>query len=374
MPSLENTLDAGELPIQAAEISFKISANLLIGTLLTRKVKFTVVGFDINSNKKSTVIDVESEDDIVISGIAGRFPKSDNISQLQENLFNKMDLGSDEERRWNHGKIFFDLPQRMGLINNCEKFDADYFEIPFNKVHIMDPQSKMLMEHTYEAIVDAGINPKDLSGTNTGIFIGMCFSEAEKTWFYEKVQIAGDAAFGCSKSMFANRMSHWLNITGPSHIIDSACSSSLFALESAYRSIRSGQCNAAIVGDVNLCLNPYLALEFARLGILAPDGFCKPFTNDANGYMCSETIGVALLQKAKVAKRIYATVIYAKTNCDGYKEQGITFPSSKMQQTLLEEFYNECGISPTCLGYMEAHGTGTYVNNPEEINALEQFK
>jgi len=77
----------------------------------------------------------------------------------------------------------------MGLINNCEKFDADYFEIPFNKVHSMDPMSRMLMEHTYEAIVDAGINPKDLSGTNTGIFIGMCISESEKTWFFEKPQV-----------------------------------------------------------------------------------------------------------------------------------------------------------------------------------------
>ncbi|XP_067206011.1 fatty acid synthase-like [Linepithema humile] len=323
-----------------------------------------------DSNKKASVIDVESEDDIVISGIAGRFPKSDNIRQLQENLFNKVDLGTDEERRWNHGHP--DLPQRMGIIDNCEKFDADYFEIPFNEVHFMDPMSRMLMEHTYEAIVDAGINPKDLSGTNTGIFIGMCFSESEKTWFFEKPQIAGGAAFGCFKPVYANRMSHWLNITGPSCIIDSACSSGLFALESAYRSIRSGQCDAAIVGGLNLCLHPYVALQFARLGILASDGFCKPFTDDANGYMRSETIGVAFLQKANVAKRIYATVVYGKTNCDGYKEQGITFPSSKMQQTLLEEFYKECGISPTSLGYMEAHGTGTYVGDPEEINALEQ--
>ncbi|XP_067204077.1 fatty acid synthase-like [Linepithema humile] len=316
------------------------------------------------------VIDVESENNIIISGIAGRFPKSDNIRQLEENLFNKLDLGSNEERRWNHGHP--DLPQRMGLIDNCEKFDADYFEIPFNEVHIMDPQSRMLMEHTYEAIVNAGINPKDLSGTKTGIFLAICVSEAEKVWFFEKPQVAGAAAFGCYKPLYANRMSQWLNITGPSCTFDSACSSSLMALEIAYRSIRSGQCDAAIVGGVNLCMHPYVALQFGRLGVLALDGFCKPFTNDANGYMRSDTIEVAVLQKAKVAKRIYATVVYGKTNCDGYKEQGITFPSSKMQQTLFEKFYNECGISPTCLGYMEAHGTGTYVGDPEEINALEQ--
>ncbi|XP_067214203.1 fatty acid synthase-like [Linepithema humile] len=110
-------------------------------------------------------------------------------------------------------------------------------------------------------------------------------------------------------------MSHWLNITGPSCTFDSACSSSLVALESAYRSIQSGECNAAIVGGLNLCLNPYLALQFARLE-LAPDEICKPFNDDANGYMRGETIGVAFLQKAKVAKRIYAIVVYGKTNCD----------------------------------------------------------
>ena len=89
--------------------------------------------------------------------------------------------------------------------------------------------------------------------------------------------------------------------------------------------------------------------------------------------MRRETIGAVFMQKAKTAKRIYATIVCAKTNCDGYKEQGITFPSSEMQKTLLQEVYNECGISPNCLGYMEAHGTGTYVGDPEEVNALEQI-
>jgi len=89
--------------------------------------------------------------------------------------------------------------------------------------------------------------------------------------------------------------------------------------------------------------------------------------------MRSETMSIIFLQKAKRAKRIYATVVYAKTNCDGYKEQGITFPSSEMQRVLLQEFYNECGISPTNIAFMEAHGTGTKVGDPEEINAIEKI-
>lgn len=108
-------------------------------------------------------------------------------------------------------------------------------------------------------------------------------------------------------------------------------------------------------------------------GVLSPDGYCKPFDDNATGYMRSETIGVVYLQRAKTAKRIYATLVYAKTNCDGYKEQGITFPSSEMQRSLFEEFYSECGISPSSLAYIEAHGTGTKVGDPEEINAVQKI-
>ncbi|XP_029670079.1 fatty acid synthase-like [Formica exsecta] len=272
----------------------------------------------------------------------------------------------------NFERVYPEIPQRTGKINNIEKFDAEYFDISFDEVAVMDPMGRMLLEHTYEAIIDAGVNPKDIRGTKTGVFIGACFSESQGNWFYEKLQVSGPIILGCSKAILANRISNWLGITGPSYQIDSACSSSLFAMEHAYRSMRSGECDAAIVGGANLCLHPNLSLQFARLGVLSLNGICRSFDENANGYMRSETIGIVYLQKAKKAKRIYATIVYAKTNCDGYKEQGITFPSSKMQEALLQEFYDECSISPSCLAFMEAHGTGTKVGDPEEINALEK--
>lgn len=108
------------------------------------------------------------------------------------------------------------------------------------------------------------------------------------------------------------------------------------------------------------------------IGVLSSDGRCKSFDADADGYARSETISIVYLQKAKNAKRVYATVVYGKTNCDGYKEQGITFPSSKMQYSLLKECYEECGVPPSCLSYMECHGTGTRVGDPEEINAIDK--
>lgn len=319
-------------------------------------------------HKKTTFLDIE-EDKVVISGIAGRFPNSDNIKHLQENLYNNVDLASNVNQRWD--QVYSEIPQRMGIINNLEKFDAEYFDIPFDEAHLIDPMSRMLLEHTYEAIVDAGVNPKDLRGTNAGIFIGGCFSDSAKN-IYDKTQKYGSTLLGSNKNMLANRISYWLGVTGPSFTIDSACSSSLCAMELAYRNMQLGNCNAAIVGGANLCLNPVITLQFTRLGVLSPKGFCRPFDEKANGYMRSETVSVIYLQKAKDAKRIYATIVHAKTNCDGYKQESITFPSSEMQKVLLQEFYNECGISPYCLNYIETHGTATRVGDPEEINAIDK--
>ncbi|XP_033230408.1 fatty acid synthase-like [Belonocnema kinseyi] len=308
-------------------------------------------------------------DDIVISGIAGRFPDSDNIKHFQENLFNKVDLVSNDDRRWklDHPEI----PQRTGKVNNINKFDASFFGINYKKAHTMDPMSRMLLEHTYEAIIDAGINPSRLRGTKTGVFIAACFSETEKTWLYEKLQVDGYGYNACDRSMLANRISHWLGVTGPSYAVDTACSSSLFAMEHALRAIRNGSCNSAIVGAANLCLHPFVSLQFYRLGVLSYDGSSKAFDESANGYVRGESISVLYLQKAKDAKRIYATFVHAKTNCDGYKEQGITFPSTGLQTALIEECYEECGVNPKDVAFVEAHGTGTKVGDPEEIRTIE---
>lgn len=105
-----------------------------------------------------------------------------------------------------------------------------------------------------------------------------------------------------------------------------------------------------------------MSLQFARLGVLCPDGRCKSFDEGANGYCRSEAVAIVFLQKLKDSRRIYARVVHAKTNCDGYKEQGITYPSGQMQQKLLEEFYEECEIKPSELSFVEAHGTGTKVS------------
>ncbi|XP_025155202.1 LOW QUALITY PROTEIN: fatty acid synthase-like [Harpegnathos saltator] len=309
-------------------------------------------------------------EEIVISGMAGRFPDTDNIKELQENLLNMMDLGSDDNRRWKNAN--YDMPDRSGKVNNINKFDAEYFGISSVEAHITDPMCRMLLEHTYEALIDAGVNPKELRGTKTGVFIGSCYSEAANITFLTKPQSPGYSVIGFGKYWLANSISNWLGLTGPSYVMDTACSSTHYAIAEAFRMIRGGECDAAIVGGANLCLHPNITLQFFHLGVLSADGYCKPFDVSSTGYMRSETIAVIYLQKVKNAKRIYATLVYSKTNCDGWKPEGITYPSFSMQKKLLEDFYNDCGITPEELSYMEAHATGTLAGDPPEVDAIDQ--
>lgn len=131
--------------------------------------------------------------------------------------------------------------------------------------------------------------------------------------------------------------------------------------EHGYRAIKEGICDTAIVCGCNLCLHPYVSLSYARLGATSPDSKCKSFDESGCGYARSEAVVVILLQKRKNSRRIYAKVVHAKTNSNGFTEQGITHPSFQQQSQLLKEFYEECDVDPNSVDYVEAHGTGTPV-------------
>ncbi|KAL9707515.1 hypothetical protein quinque_011033 [Culex quinquefasciatus] len=314
------------------------------------------------------VLSVGTDESVVISGISGRFPQTDNMRDFARNLYEKRDLVDDRELRWAH--VMPDVPRRTGKVNNLEKFDGEFFGIDRRQRDTMDPQLRMLIEHAYEAILDAGVNPETIRGSRTGVFCGACFSETEVRMYYKSCPPKGLGL--CNKSQLANRVSYTLDLKGPSFVMDTACSSSMYALDVAYRSIMNGECDAAIVSGTNLTLHPFITYQFALLGVLAKDGFCRPFDKDATGYSRSEAVCAVFLQKAKVANRIYGYVIHSKTNCDGFKPEGITYPSKVVQQQLLQEFYDEVDISPTEVDYVEAHSTGTFVGDPEECEALDK--
>ncbi|XP_011499008.1 PREDICTED: fatty acid synthase [Ceratosolen solmsi marchali] len=311
------------------------------------------------------------DDDIVISGFSGRLPESSNIDEFKQQLFEGVDLVTDDERRWPSG--IHGLPSRTGKIKDLASFDATFFGVHAKQANVMDPQQRMLLELTHEAILDAGFNPAEIRGSKTGVFIGVSDSESDEYWTADPDMVNGYGLTGCCRAMFPNRISYTFDLTGPSFAVDTACSSSLYAMHQAITSIRSGQCDAAIVGGVNLLLKPTSSLQFHRLSMLSPGGACKAFDSSGDGYVRSEAAVVVYLQRTRDARRVYATVVNSRVNTDGHKSQGITYPNGGMQNRLMREVYAEVGINPADVTYVEAHGTGTKVGDPQEVNSIAEL-
>ncbi|XP_039309287.1 fatty acid synthase [Solenopsis invicta] len=312
-----------------------------------------------------------SDNDIVITGISGRFPESSNIEEFKNNLIKEVDMVTDDERRWPRG--LYGLPARCAKIKDLSHFDATFFGIHSKQAQTMDPQLRLMLESTYEAIIDAGINPTTVRGSRTGVFVGISTSESDEFWMRDPEIINGYNLLGSSRSMFANRISYAFDFNGPSYALDTACSSSLYATHQAVSAIRAGECDAAIVGGLNLVLRPNYSLQCLKLNMLSQDGKCKTFDVSANGYVRADAVVAIYLQKAKDARRVYATVIRTKTNIDGYKSEGITYPNGEKQYELMREIYTEAGINPVDVSYVEAHGTGTKVGDRVEVTSIDKL-
>lgn len=191
--------------------------------------------------------------DIVISGIAGRFPKADNVSEYEMNLFKKVYMvdGSEERIKWK----FPNQPTKFGFIRNLNKFDAQAFRVPTFLSKSLDPQGRILLEHVFEAVLDAGVSPNTLMGTRTVVYVG-CFNyDSLDYWLFDKTTRHGLSSVGNAAYALANRLSFALGVQGPSIAIDTACSASLYALTSAFNDIKNGDCDAAIVAGTNLILS-----------------------------------------------------------------------------------------------------------------------
>lgn len=221
-----------------------------------------MVNLKMNSENVKTNGTDDDNCDIVISGISGRFPRSDNMNEFAYNLYNKIDMIDDSEEHFRH--VFVGHPKRFGKVRNLEKFDPQAFSVLHKSAHTFDPQGRILLEHAYEAIIDAGVSPKSLFGSNTGVFVGSFSMDSLETWVYNKLPREGLATGGNALFSLSNRMSFSLGFTGPSLTVDTACSSSLYALDLAMKSIRNGECDAALVAGTNLVLNPLVTEDFVR--------------------------------------------------------------------------------------------------------------
>ena len=182
--------------------------------------------------------------------------------------------------------------------------------------------------------------------------------------------ISGFTLTGCNHSMFANRISYQLDLKGPSYAINTACSSAAMAMHQAIVNIESGQCEAAIVGGVNLHLQPQNTMTFKKLNMLSEDYRCKFLDKSADGYVKTEGCTVIVLQKASEAKRCYASVVNIGANVDGYKVQGITYPSLESQSILMRSTLEQVNVNPNDIYFMEVHGTGTQAGDQCEMSAI----
>ncbi|XP_077022384.1 fatty acid synthase [Tamandua tetradactyla] len=308
--------------------------------------------------------------EVVVAGMSGKLPESDNLQEFWDNLIGGVDMVTDDDRRWKAG--LYGLPRRTGKLKDLSKFDASFFGVHAKQAHTMDPQLRMLLEVAYEAIVDGGLDPADLRGTHTGVWVGASGSEASEALSRDPETLVGYSMVGCQRAMMANRLSFFFDFRGPSITVDTACSSSLLALHDAFQAIQSGQCSAALVGGINIVLKPNTSVQFMKLGMLSPEGTCKSFDAAGNGYCRSEAVLAVLLTKKSLARRVYATILNTGTNTDGCKEQGVTYPSGEMQAQLIRSMYTPAGFNPESLEYIEAHGTGTKVGDPQELNAIDQ--
>ncbi|XP_052513198.1 fatty acid synthase [Budorcas taxicolor] len=309
-------------------------------------------------------------EEVVIAGMSGKLPESENLEEFWANLIGGVDMVTDDDRRWKAG--LYGLPRRSGKLKDLSRFDASFFGVHPKQAHNMDPQLRLLLEVTYEAIVDAGINPASIRGTNTGVWVGVSASEAAEALSRDPENLVGYSMVGCQRAMMANRLSFFFDFKGPSIALDTACSSSLLALQRAYQAIQRGECAMAIVGGINILLKPNTSVQFMKLGMLSPEGTCKSFDASGDGYCRAEAVMAVFLTKKSLARRVYATILNAGTNTDGCKKQGVTYPSGEAQEQLISSLYKPAGLDPETLEYIEAHGTGTKVGDPQELNGIVQ--
>lgn len=322
---------------------------------------------------------------IAVIGMSGRFPQSRNLDEFWRQLEANQDLISPVPAdRWNWREYYgnpHETPGKTkvncgGFMQDVDCFDPLFFGISPREAQSLDPQFRIFLETVWAAIEDAGYCASDLSGSNTGVFVGVSTSEYKDAWLkysHDKFGI-GDPPW-LSHFALANRVSYILNLHGPSEPIDTACSSSLVAIHRAIEAMRAGSCEIAIVGGANIIVNPGITITAGEAGILSEDGRCKTFDISADGYGRGEGVGAIMLKPLRQAiadgDRIHGLIRGSAENHGG-KATSPTAPNPVAQQALLTQAYRRSGIDPARVGYIETHGTGTRLGDPIEINGLKK--
>ncbi len=367
-------------------------AKININDELAQKLYAELRGLDdINSKdepitKKSNKIQYIENDiqkKIAIIGLSGRFPDADNVYKLYNNLLMKKDSITEiPKKRWSCGQFYsqsaydeLNIESKWGgFIDDLDRFDPYFFKISPNEAKLMDPQQKLFLECTWEAMEDSGYGKIDNRPTdNIGVYAGITWNEYsllanEYGYLENKYKGPGSLYWG-----IPNRTSYFFNFTGPSISIDSACSSSLSALHLAFSALLNGDCEMAVVGGVNLNLHPAKYIYLSKSNFLSTDGKCRSFGAGGDGYVPGEGIGVVVLKPLWNAiqdkDRIHAVISGTSVNHGG-KVTGYTVPNPIAHKDVIAKALKRAKLDVEKVSYVECHGTGTELGDPIEIAGL----
>jgi acyl transferase domain-containing protein len=375
---------ARELEAIATHSNGGESLGVTVGNLSPAKRALRALRASRNSVASSMGAAGLSNEPIAVIGIGCRFPGgADSPEAFWELLREGRDAITEvPPDRWDVDAWYDPNPDTPGKINcrhggfvyGCEGFDTAFFEITPREAKSLDPQHRMLLEVSWEALENSGLVPSEHVNTNTGVFIGITGND-----YFSHVS-GGDVeridaylGTGNAHSSASGRLSYFFGFKGPSISLDTACSSALVAVHAACQSIRTGECEMALAGGVNYLLRPEMSINFSKAHMLAPDGRCKAFDARADGYVRSEGCGIVVLKRLSTAiaagDPILAVIRGSAVNQDG-RSGGLTVPNGPSQSTVIRRALTMAGVAPEQVSYIEAHGTGTSLGDPIEVEAL----
>ncbi|MFJ9821940.1 type I polyketide synthase, partial [Streptomyces sp. NPDC101151] len=323
---------------------------------------------------------------IAVIGMSCRFPQASNPAEFWRLLRDGVDAVSEmPPERWDVAQLYAadtSVPGKSnsrwgGFLERVDTFDPAFFGISPREAAAMDPQQRLMLELGWEALENSGIAPPKLRESRAGVFVGAIWDDYAALARGRGLDGIGQHSLtGQARSLIANRVSYALGLRGPSLVVDTGQSSSLVAVHQAVQALRHGECSLALAGGVNLMLSDAGAVETSKFGGMSPDGRCRTFDADANGFVRGEGGGLVVLKRLSDAladnDRVLCVIRGSAVNNDGGGE-GLTAPRQAAQEDVLRAAYEQAGVDPATVQYVELHGTGTRLGDPVEAGALGAF-